>query len=173
VISERLDDAEEIARSLHSIAENLRDTGAFERAAELLTRSIEIRRAHGLGDRASSLHSLGDLFLDTRDMPAADRYYREALAAAVQDEEPRTQAYCLAGLACVAARNQDATAAGRLWTLAERLEHEIGFQMLATERARYERNLTRSLRDSPGYRAGVQSATNLDPLTVAPETIHS
>jgi predicted ATPase len=173
VIAEHLDDAEEVALSLHNLGENLRDTGAFERAAEMYTRSIQIRRADDLGSSSATLHSFGDLSLDKGDLLAADHYYREALAAAREDDDVRTQAYCLAGLACVAARRGDPTAAGRLWTLAERLEHEIGFRMLAAERVRYERNLTPRLRDSDEYRAGVADAADLDALTAAAEFVRS
>src|SRR4029077_1184011 len=135
-IYERLDDTLGIARTLHYFAEALRDLGDFERSAELFARSIEIRRANGLGSGAASVHSLGDLYLDAGDTPSAERYYREALALGQQESDVRLGAYCFAGLACVAARNNDATAAGRLWTLAERLEHEIGFRMVAAERVR-------------------------------------
>ena len=67
------------------------------------------------------------------------------------------------GLACVAARTQDEHAAGRLWTLAERLEHEIGFRMLAAERNRYERILAPPLTQSDEYRSGVAEAAEIDP----------
>ena len=43
-IYERLGDTLGIARTLHGIAEALRDLGDFERSAELFARSIEIRR---------------------------------------------------------------------------------------------------------------------------------
>ena len=171
-IYERLDDALGIARTLHYIAEALRDLGDFERSAEVFARSIEIRHANGLGSSGATLHSLGDLHLDAGDMPAAERYYREALALGLQEGDVRLGAYCLAGLACVAARNKDATAAGRLWTLAERLEHEIGFRMVAAERVRYERNLTPPLTDTDEYRAGVADAANIDPLTAAAEIVN-
>jgi tetratricopeptide (TPR) repeat protein len=170
-ISERLDDPEEMARSLHYLADSLRDTGEFERAAKLLTRSIEISRARGLGSGKSALHSLGDLSLDKGDMSDAARYYRESLALGIAEEDVRHCAYCLAGLACVAARNQDGTVAGRLWTLAERVEHEIGFRMLAAERGRYERTLTPAVRNSGEYRAGIAAAADLDPLTAAAEIL--
>ena len=171
-IYERLDDTLGIARTLHYIAEALRDLGDFERSAELFARSIEIRRANGLGSGAATVHSLGDLYLDAGDMPTAERYYREALALGLQEEDVRLGAYCLAGLACVAARNEDATAAGRLWTLAERLEHEIGFRMVAAERVRYERNLTPPLTNTDEYRAGIADAANIDPLTAAAEIVN-
>jgi len=166
-IYERDDDTPGIAGTLHSIAEALRELGDFERSAELFARSIEIRRANGLGSVAASVHSLGDLYLDAGNAPTAERYYREALALGRQESDVRLAAYCLAGLACVAARNNDATAAGRLWTLAERLEHEIGFRMVAAERVRYERNLTPPLTDTDEYRAGIANAASIDPLTAA------
>ena len=171
-IFERLDDTPGISRALHQIAEALRDLGDFERSAELFARSIEIRRANGLGSGASTVHSLGDLYLDAGDMPTAERYYREALALALQEGDVRLGVYCLAGLACVAARNEDAAAAGRLWTLAERLEHEIGFRMVAAERVRYERNLIPPLTNTPEYRAGIADAANIDPLTAAAEIVN-
>ena len=171
-IYERLDDTLGIARTLHYIAEAVRDLGDFERSAELFARSIEIRRANGLGSSAATLHSLGDLYLDAGDMPTAERYYREALGLGLQEGDVRLGAYCLAGLACVAARNEDATAAGRLWTLAERLEHDIGFRMVAAERVRYERNLTPPLTDTDEYRAGITDAANIDPLTAAAEIVN-
>ncbi|MGN6170640.1 MAG: ATP-binding protein, partial [Solirubrobacteraceae bacterium] len=171
-IYERLDDTLGIARTLHYIAEALRDLGDFERSAELFARSIEIRRANGHGSAGATLHSLGDLYLDAGDMPTAERYYREALALGLQEGDVRLGVYCLAGLACVAARNEDATAAGRLWTLAERLEHEIGFRMVAAERVRYERNLTPPLTNTDEYRAGIADAANIDPLTAAAEIVN-
>jgi predicted ATPase/DNA-binding SARP family transcriptional activator len=171
-IYERLDDALGIASTLHRMAEAVRDLGDFERSAALFTRSLEIRRTHGLGSGAATVHSLGDLFLDAGDMPTAERSYREALTLGLQEGDVRLGAYCLAGLACVAARNKDATAAGRLWTLAERLEHEIGFRMVDAERVRYERTLTPPLTNTDGYRAGVAEAANLDPLTAAAEIVN-
>ncbi|MGO9971618.1 MAG: AfsR/SARP family transcriptional regulator [Solirubrobacteraceae bacterium] len=171
-IYERLDDTLGIARCLHYIAEALRDLGDFERSAELYTRSIELRRANGLGSGAAAVHSLGDLYLDAGDITTAERYYREALALGLQEGDVRQGAYCLAGLACVAARNEDAATAGRLWTLAERLEHDIGFRMVAAERVRYERNLTPPLTNTDEYRAGIAHAANIDPLTAAAEIVN-
>ena len=116
--------------------------------------------------------ALADIYLDAGDVPTAERYYREALALGQQESDVRLGAYCLAGLACVAARNNDATAAGRLWTLAERLEHEIGFRMVAAERVRYERNQTPPLTNTDEYRAGIANAANIDPLTAAAEIVN-
>jgi non-specific serine/threonine protein kinase len=170
-IYERLNDSEGIARSLHYIAEGLRDGGELERSAELYKRSIEIRREHDLGSVSAALHSLGDLYLDKGDLPSAERYYYEALAQAPQEDDVRTQGYCLAGLACVAAQGDDARTAGRLWTLAERVEQQIGFRMLRAERVRYERTLTPALREEGEYRAGVADAAQLDPLNAVADLL--
>jgi len=171
-IYERLDDPEGIARSLHYIAEGLRDSGEFERSAKLYKRAIEIKREHGLANVAGALHSLGDLSLDKGDLSTAERYYYEALALAPEEDDVRLQAYCLAGLACVAAQSDDPTTAGRLWTLAERIEQQIGFRMLHAERARYERTLTPALREEDHYRAGVANAAELDPLAAVADLLH-
>jgi len=171
-IYQRLDETVGIVGTLHHVAEALRDLGEYERSAERFARSIEIRRANGLGSGSSGVHSLADLYLDKGDMPTAERYYREALALGLEERDVRLAAYCLAGLACVAARNEDATAAGRLWTLAERLEHEIGFRMVGAERVRYERNLAPPLNDTDEYRAGVAHAAKIDPLAAAAEIVN-
>lgn len=157
-IYERLDDTEGIGGSLHHIAEGLRDAGEFERSAELYHRAIEIRREYGQGSVASSIHSLGDLSLDKGDLEAAERYYTQALSLEQEEVDVRLRAYCLAGLACVAARSADLAAAGRLWTLAERIEQRLGYRMLAAERGRYERTLTPALRESGDFRAGAANA---------------
>ena len=172
-IYERLEDPEGIAQSLHYIAEGLRDIGELERSAELYNRAIEIRREHDLGSIASSVHSLGDLSLDKHDLRSAEHYYQEALAGARDEDDVRLQTYCLAGLACVAAHNDEARTAGRLWTLAERIEQRTGFRMLHAERVRYEQTLTPALRDSIDYRAGVASAVDLDPPAAVAELLRS
>jgi len=167
-IAERLDDPEEIGRSLHYTAENLREIGSYDRAAELYTRSIEIRRAHGLVEHVPSvLHSLGDLLLDTGDVAAAERHYREALALGGHQTDIRLNAYCLAGLSCVAARRGDRRTAGLLWGLAERIEREHGVRMLATERRRYEATLVPAVSDSDEFRAGVTDSQDADPIAAA------
>jgi predicted ATPase/class 3 adenylate cyclase len=170
-ISEHLEDHAELARSLHFLADSVRDAGQHDRATELYVRSIEITRTYGVGNVYSLLHSLGDLSLDKGDLSEASRYYREALALGMEEENIRHFGYCFAGLACVAAHDDDPIGAGRLWTLAERVEHELGGRMLAAERGRYERSITPALRDTDGFRAGVAAADELDALTAATEIL--
>jgi non-specific serine/threonine protein kinase len=171
-IYDRLGDLDGIARAEFYLAEGLRDTGEFERSARLYERAIEMRREHGFGSVGAVLHSLGDLHLDKGDPPSGERYYRESLAVAREEGDVRLEAYCLAGLACVAAQSGDTMTAGRLWTLAERIEQQIGFRMLHAERVRYEQTLTSALRDEPEYRAGVASAAGLDPFSAVADLLH-
>jgi hypothetical protein len=87
------------------------------------------------------------------------------LPAPAETSSPAASA-SVSGLACIAARNADATSAGHLWTLAERIEQQVGFRMLAAERRRYENILTGPLRASDGYHAGtMQAAAEPDPLS--------
>jgi hypothetical protein len=85
------------------------------------------------------LHSIGDLELDTGELREAAEHYGESLALArALGMSQRMVAYCLAGLAAVAAGNRDAVRAGRLWGAVERRENEMGVTLHAAERARYE-----------------------------------
>jgi hypothetical protein len=71
----------------------------------------------------------------------------------------------------VAAQSDDARTAGRLWTLAERIEQQIGFRMLHAERVRYERTLTPALREAGDYRSGVADAAQLDPIAAVADLL--
>jgi len=172
-ISERIDDPDETVRSLHYLADSLRDTGNFDQATELYLRAIEICRTRGVSRGHSVLHSLGDLSLDKSELSDAARSYRQSLSLGIEEENMRHCAYCLAGLACVAVRNNDLTAAGQLWTLAERIEHELGFRMLAAERRRYERTITPAVRCTGEYRDGAATVADLEPLTAAAEVLRT
>jgi tetratricopeptide (TPR) repeat protein len=132
-----------VSRSLRLLAENFRDNGELERATTMLEQAVATDTDRGDShSRMESLHSLGDVALDRRDPQAAARYYREALTICLEHQEQRSQAYSLAGLACVDALNGNARSAGRTWALAEQLETRIGLRMLAKERRRYEDILT-------------------------------
>src|SRR5207237_674603 len=92
---------------------------------------------------------------------------------------PCTASLRLSGISAISSgppscspQNEEANAADLLWTLSERLEHEIGFRMVAAERVRYERNLTPPLTSTNEYRAGIADAANIDPLTAAAEIVN-
>jgi ATP/maltotriose-dependent transcriptional regulator MalT len=127
------------------------------------------------GDRhaaMTSLHSLGDVALQARDPRAAAAHYRAALGVCLEQGDERSLAYCLAGLASVAAIDGDPYTAGRLWTAAERTEARAGVRMLANERARYE-HLISPMHGDPVFESGRDAVRVLTPEGVAREVLGS
>ena len=108
----------------------------------MLEQAVAIDAEHRtLHTKMASLHSLGDLALDQRDPAAATIWYHMALAICTEPDDDRSQAYCLAGLACVAKVEDDPESAAQLWPRAEEIELRIGMRVLTKERQRYERIL--------------------------------
>lgn len=93
----------------------------------------------GVWGLASRLHSFGDAALERADLVEAERFYRESFELASQLGDDLQTAYCLGGLAAVAARRGDAGGAARLWGAMEALEQSAGAPLHATERGRYAR----------------------------------
>jgi len=169
-IYERLDDTLGSPAPWHYIAEALRDLGDFERSAELFARSIEIRRANGLGSGAATVHSLGDLYLDTGDMPTAERYYREALALGQQEGDVR--------LGVVLPRGSRLRRRAKRGRNCGRPPVDSRRAARARDRLPDGRGRASPLRAEPDpppltntdeYRAGIADAANIDPLTAAAE----
>jgi predicted ATPase/class 3 adenylate cyclase len=157
-IFDRVGERAGMAHSWHSIAEILRDEGQLELATSTFERALAIEGE--LGDRygaMGSLHSLGDAELDIRDLRAAAGRYRESLAISYELGDERTQTYCVAGLACVAALQADHRLAGRLWSVVESAEDRLAFRLLSPERQRYEAIL-RPIEDTSAFRAGASDA---------------
>ena len=132
-----------IAGTLHVLGEQHRDLGDYEQAAAQLREAETIFRE--LDDRlgvANNAHSLADLALDRGDYAEALEIYRSTLTEYVADDG-RLGAYCLAGIAgALAAIGRDGEAA-TLWGAVCNAEQTLGFRMLAGERKRYEKHLSR------------------------------
>ena len=166
------DDQRGTALSLAHVGVDLLEIGNVERGTAMLEEARAIYS--DLDDRvalASFLHTLGDLALDRRDPQVAANHYREALDIAVELDDERTEMYCVAGLACVAALQEGARSAGRLWRAAEAAENRLEMRILAAERVRYERVLT-SLQHDESFRAGYEAARDID-LTQAVRELRS
>ena len=166
------DDRRGIARTLTHVGVDLLEIGNRERGTAMLEEARAIYSA--LDDRsgvAGFLHTLGDLALDRRDPQAAANHYREALEIALELDDERTEMYCVAGLACVAALQEGARSAGRLWRAAEAAENRLEMRIIAAERVRYERVLT-SLQHDESFRAGYEAARDID-LTQAVRELRS
>jgi predicted ATPase/DNA-binding SARP family transcriptional activator len=129
-----------VAGATHGLGQVSRALGETEAARSLLESAADAYRERG--DRpplAATLHSMGDLELEDGRLAAAAARYRESLSLAHEVGMGRRQiAYCLAGLACVAAAGGHAARAGRLWGAVERREDDMGVKLHDAERARYE-----------------------------------
>lgn len=143
------------ANELHHLGELHRDAGSYDCAAEYLGAAVLLYRELGEHLRLGLvLHGLGDLALDRDDLEAAAGCYREALELA---REPRGTCYCLAGLASVLARRGRPREAATLWGSVASEEERLGSGMFASERARYEKDLS-PLRGTPEWRTGRELA---------------
>jgi predicted ATPase len=143
-IFRRHGDQRGIADSLHLIGMDLRDAGDLDRATSLLEEATHFYLTRGDRRAAMTLmHSLGDVALDARDLVQARKRYLESLAIADDLGDLRNQSYCLAGLASVAALENDSDDASRLWTAAQSFERRLGVTMVTRDRVRYERVLGR------------------------------
>jgi predicted ATPase len=151
-----------VAAAKHGLGQVYRDLGDMEAARLLLASAAAIHR--GRGDRATlaaTLHSMGDLELEDRELTAAAERYAESLALARSaGMGQRTIAYCLAGLAAVAAARGDAEGAGHLWGAVEQLEERMGVKLHAAERARYERLMAR-VEGRPAFDGAVSAGRRL------------
>jgi predicted ATPase/class 3 adenylate cyclase len=143
--------------ALKTLGEVTRDLGRYDEAEEALLEALAINRSLGgpsLG-AAAIVHSLGDLELDRGNLAAALRHYRESLDRSIRDYPHRIHAFCLAGIASVLAEQGHDYEAAMIWGAACAAEEALGFRMLAAERRRYERRLSR-LEVTPAWSSGRQ-----------------
>ena len=150
-----------MARSLHLMGVYLRDARDFARGEAALKQARALLTE--VGDRSAAAAStlcLGDLALDTNETDEAACRYRQALETEIEFGDERLQAYCIAGLACVAAVQGDRYSAGRLWAVAETVDGRLGMCFRPQERRRYDRLLT-PLGDDQGFRAGQEAGRDV------------
>jgi predicted ATPase len=147
-----------VAVTLHRLADAARDRRDFTRARLLYADSVAAWRrlgiAWGLGN---VLHSFADCALDQRSLDEATRLYREALRIAADGPSELRVAYCLAGLAAVAAVKGRTALASRLWGGVELVERAHYVQLQSRERARYERLVRPTLSAQQGARKSDES----------------
>jgi hypothetical protein len=166
-----LRDPRGVARTLHYIGEESRDTGDRAGARRAFEESLDVMRE--LGDKSfvmASLHGLGDLELDSGNLSAASQRYRESLALALELDTPHVVLLTLAGLASVAAASRDLARAGHLWTTVEAMEERRGIRILPFERERYERTLEPYV-SAPAFVAGLAEGKELTQADVLHEAL--
>src|SRR5262249_28114904 len=114
-LAEAAGDATRRYGALQSLGELEREAGNRPRATALLAEALPLALEIHTGHAAAIEHSLGDLALADGDTAGAERRYSSALSAGRNLGHSRTVAYCLAGLAAVAAKRGEPQRAGRLW----------------------------------------------------------
>jgi predicted ATPase/DNA-binding SARP family transcriptional activator len=129
-----------IARTLHQLADAARDLRNFERATTLYGESIALWRHLGIvWGLKNALVGRGDCDLDQDLLQEAQASYKEALGIATIVGSELSVAYCLGGLAAVAAKRESVEVAARLWGAVESIETANNVELFAPGRARYER----------------------------------
>jgi predicted ATPase len=135
-------EATEYYRTLHSLGEVDWRTGNLDRAAALLEQALQLAIDTGDTFQAGlTEHRLGDTALAAGDAVSAERCYRRALSRARELYFLPALAYCLAGLASVAAMRGERKRAGRLWGASQAFQRSAGAELLAIDRRRYEEAL--------------------------------
>ncbi|MGH2932031.1 MAG: ATP-binding protein, partial [Gaiellaceae bacterium] len=131
-----------ITHALHALAAKAQQAGDLDESRRLFEQSLAIsRRLEIPFHLAPKLHSFGDLALDADDLNEAAALYRESLEIFVQLGDNLFIAYCLAGLAAVAAKQRRRDFAARLWGGVHAFEQTAGTRVSDRDRSRYERVL--------------------------------
>jgi predicted ATPase/DNA-binding SARP family transcriptional activator/class 3 adenylate cyclase len=157
-LQDRIDSPITRARALRIAGEDELALGDAARARELFERGLELARAvGGRRDMVLVLHSLGDAALVSGDSSTAARHYLEALA---ESTETSYTAFCLAGLAAVAAVGGKDESAGRLWGAVESYRRRLGEALIQPPTLRrYEAAFARV--DGPAFAEAVAAGRHL------------
>lgn len=127
---------------LHLLAELTRLEGNYDRAAELYDQSLALNRE--LGNRgmvALEHHNKGYVALHRRDFRQATALFRESLRLGQELGRQANTAFCLAGLAAVAAAQGQSERAARLFGAAATQLDRLGVIMDPADQPEYDRNL--------------------------------
>jgi tetratricopeptide (TPR) repeat protein len=140
-----------IRRARHLLGQQAVAAGDVQRGRLLLRESAELSRAaEDPFSTASTVHSLGDVELEARELDAAEEAYRDALGNAWENGAYRLVCYCLAGLAAVAAERGDGRRGALLWGFAEAYEKRLRFTMF--RRSLYAERLDQVAESHPEQR---------------------
>jgi tetratricopeptide (TPR) repeat protein len=127
------------AQCLVGLAGVLRKEGDLERAMSLLTEALDLLprdEERHISDNA--LMNLGEVAREYGDLHGAIAAYRESLVSAARESQAWVIAYCLEGLAAVAAATAQALTAARLLGAAEAFRSATGVQLRAIDRPHYD-----------------------------------
>ena len=128
-----------LALALNNLGDLALATGDYPRARPLFEESLEILRARGdTANIARSLFNRGAVDLMLGEHAAAATRFREGLALAFDTDDKEDLAWCLEGLAAVAARERDGERASVLLGAAGGLLAQMGADFKPFERRLHE-----------------------------------
>lgn len=144
-LARKNDDNEGVYQALHDLGELESVLRNYARADDLLAQSFELATQAG-DDRVLPplLHGRGDVAFSQGNVEAAHRYYADALNLELESTWRRrsVRAYCLAGLAAVAATASQPGRAGRLWGAVEALQQHLDGKLAPQSRQMYELHIS-------------------------------
>jgi tetratricopeptide (TPR) repeat protein len=147
---ERLEEPSGIILALRHVGQTAQQLGDGDRAVSLFQRAQSLAKETGDERQwAATTHSLADLFLDELELDRATDLYVQALEQSQSLGAARITAFCVAGLAAVAAARGQEREAAFLWGLVERFEEITRTPLLAGDRARYEPLVRLALEHQP------------------------
>jgi predicted ATPase/DNA-binding SARP family transcriptional activator len=161
-LAEASGDAKERYRTLHSLGELDCRTGKLARATALLEQALHLALGDGDTYQAALIeHSLGDAALAAGDGDPAERWYLDSLSHGRELDHLPTIAYCLAGLASLAAMRGETERAGRLWGASQAFQRATDAELLAYNRRRYEEALAAVL--GPEFESAATATREKEP----------
>jgi non-specific serine/threonine protein kinase len=137
----KVDEREGIPWAMNHLGHIAQIQGDYERAMQLHEESLLLFRTEGrkwMGV-VEALHCLGETALSQGDAVLAGTHLVESLVLSQDLGERACIAWCLAGLAGVAALNEEPERAAWLWGAAEKLRQSIGAREAPATRATHER----------------------------------
>jgi predicted ATPase len=158
---EELGDDRRTASALHYLGGAAMLEQDWPRARELFGRTVELYRRCAIpADLANAVHSLADCALEEGRLDDAARHYRESLEIFSRLGSKDGVAFCLGGIASLAAKRGDHPIAGRLWRAVEEAEQALGRPLWEPDRRRYERALASSVvpQEAPPQPTAVREA---------------
>lgn len=149
--------------SLQNLGELEWRAGNLARAAALLEEALQVALDAGdIVPAAGIEHGLGDVALAAGDTAAAEHHYGRALTLSREADYPHNVvAYCLAGLASVAATRGERKRAGRLWGASQAFQRTAGVELQALDRRRYEEALATAT--GPQFERAANATRNKQP----------
>ena len=147
-IYRRLNHVLGMARALEWIGSSLLHRGRAAEALPFLEESLELEQRGAPADvTAGLLHDLGNAAVDLGDLSRARASFERSARLSLELRNRTGVAYCVAGLASVAAKAGEPETAARLWHAVEAFEAEQQVPLMPEERVRYERLLEGIPRD--------------------------